>query len=148
MPFVVRWPGRIQPGTRCSKLIQNIDYAATFLDAAGQTIPSEVQGQSLLTLFDDPNSNAWREAVYYHYYEHGGEHQVPRHEGVRTTRYKLINFYSNDGYNLFDLENDPQEMNDVSHDAKYATVMKSMTAELARLRMRYDVPPLNQALSN
>jgi N-acetylglucosamine-6-sulfatase len=148
MPFVIRWPGRIQPGGRCEKLIQNIDYAPTFLDAAGQKIPDAVQGRSLLPLFNDPKSNDWREAVYYHYYEHGGEHQVPRHEGVRNARYKLINFYSNDGYNLFDLQIDPNELSDVAANPKYSAVMKSMIAELNRLRARYDVPELTAASAN
>ncbi|HIF33998.1 MAG TPA: DUF4976 domain-containing protein [Planctomycetaceae bacterium] len=148
MPFVIRWPGRIQPGGRCEKLIQNIDYAPTFLDAAGQEIPDAVQGRSLLPLFNDPKSNDWREAVYYHYYEHGGEHQVPRHEGVRNARYKLINFYSNDGYNLFDLQIDPNELSDVAANPKYSAVMKSMIAELNRLRASYDVPELTAVSAN
>lgn len=142
MPFVIRWPGHIEPGTRSEKLIQNIDYAPTFLDVAGVDVPEEVQGRSLVPLFADSKSDKWRDSIYYHYYEHGGEHQVPRHEGVRTQRYKLINFYSNDGFNLFDLERDPTEMQDVSHDANYAETMKTLQAELQRLRGVYDLPPL------
>lgn len=142
MPFLVRWPGRIKPGTRCERLIQNIDYAPTFLAAAGLEIPAEVQGRSLLPLFADPQTEDWRTAIYYHYYEHGGEHQVPRHEGVRTARHKLINFYSNDGFNLFDLEKDPREMRDVSGEAAYAEVLGQMQSELKRLRRQYDLPPL------
>lgn len=141
MPFVIRWPGKIRPGTSCDRLIQNIDYAPTFLAAAGMDVPEEIQGRSLLPLFKDPEAN-WREAIYYHYYEHGGEHQVPRHEGVRNSRYKLINFYSNDGLNLFDLQADPNEMNDVSGDPAYQSTMETMKAELLRLRGEYDVPPL------
>ena len=142
MPFVVRWPGHIEPGTRSEALIQNIDYAPTFLDVAGLAIPDEVQGESLEPLFASPNSSSWRESIYYHYYEHGGEHQVPRHEGVRTQRYKLINFYSNDGFNLFDLENDPQEMRDISGEPAHAEALKSLQAELQRLRGVYDLPAL------
>jgi N-acetylglucosamine-6-sulfatase len=142
MPFVIRWPGHIKPGTRSDKLIQNIDYAPTFLDVAGVDIPDDVQGRSLVPLFADPASDDWRSSIYYHYYEHGGEHQVPRHEGVRTDRYKLINFYSNDGFNLFDLERDPTEMQDVSGDPAYASTMKTLQAELQRLRGVYDLPPL------
>lgn len=139
MPFVVRWPGKIQPGTRYEQLIQNIDYAPTFLQAAGLKVPAEVQGKSLLPLFDSQNAD-WRDAIYYHYYEHGGEHQVPRHEGVRNERYKLINFYSNDGFNLFDLKNDPSEMRDLSGDPAHAAVLKSMKTQLKRMRTEYDVP--------
>ncbi|MFP6764883.1 MAG: sulfatase [Planctomycetaceae bacterium] len=140
MPFVIRWPGHIQPGTRCEQLIQNIDYAPTFLEVAGAEVPDSVQGESLVPVFSEPNSSDWRQSIYYHYYEHGGEHQVPRHEGVRTSRYKLINFYSSDGFNLFDLQTDPQEMRDVSNDPEYAGTLTQMQTELQRLRVRYDLP--------
>jgi N-acetylglucosamine-6-sulfatase len=141
MPFVIRWPGKIQPGTKCDRLIQNIDYAPTFLEVAGLDVPAEVQGESLLPLFRDPAKGDWRDAIYYHYYEHGGEHQVPRHEGVRTERYKLINFYSNDGFNLFDLEKDPMEMTDVSGDADYAKILAGLKNRLLQARKQYDLPP-------
>lgn len=144
MPFVIRWPGQIEPGTRSEQLIQNIDYAPTFLAAAGLDVPDDIQGESLLPLFVEPNSPNWRQSIYYHYYEHGGEHQVPRHEGVRTSRYKLINFYSNDGFNLFDLKTDPQEMRDISRDPKHAETLAVMKAELERLRKQYDLPPLKK----
>ncbi len=85
----------------------------------------------------------WRDAVYYHYYETGGEHNVPRHEGVRDSRYKLINFYWNDGYNLYDLQEDPFEMKDVSKDPAYANVLSEMVEKLAKLRKEYDLPPLS-----
>ena len=141
MPFIIRWPGKIKPGSRYKQLIQNIDYAPTFLEAAGISVPSEVQGKSLVPLFKDP-TNKGRDAIYYHYYEHGGEHQVPRHEGVRDSRYKLINFYSNDGFNLFDLEKDPNEMTDLSENPEYKEVLERMKGKLAELRNKYDLPPL------
>lgn len=142
MPFIVRWPGVIEPGTRSEKLIQNIDYAPTFLEIAGAEVPEEIQGSSMVSLFEDPTTENWRKSIYYHYYEHGGEHQVPRHEGVRTSRYKLMNFYTNDGYNLFDLDNDPSEMTDVSNDPEYAATLTEMQHELEQLRKTYDVPRL------
>ena len=144
MPFLVRWPGHVKPGTRCEKLIQNIDYAPTFLDVAGLEVPLEVQGKSLVPVLERPETAKWRDAVYYHYYEHGGEHRVPRHEGVRNDRYKLINFYSNDGFNLYDLKNDPTEMVDVSGSPAYSEVLVSMKGELARLRDQYDLPDLKK----
>ena len=143
MPFLIRWPGQIKPGTTYEQLIQNIDYAPTFLEAAGLAVPEEVQGESLLRLFKNPKAT-WRKSIYYHYYEHGGEHQVPRHEGVRTERYKLINFYANDGLNLFDLEKDPQEMKDVAGAPGYKETLSALQAELKRLREMYDLPPLNR----
>jgi N-acetylglucosamine-6-sulfatase len=141
MPFVIRWPNHVKPGTRYEHLNQNIDYAPTFLDAAGLETPDEVQGESLVSILEDPAAK-WRDAIYYHYYEHGGEHQVPRHEGVRTQRHKLINFYSNDGLNLFDLKEDPQEMKDVANDPKYKETLTEMKASLMKLRKEYDLPEL------
>ncbi len=145
MPFLIRWPGKVSPGTRCDRLIQNIDYAPTFLDVAGLEIPEDVQGRSLTPLFKNPSAANWRESIYYHYYEHGGEHQVPRHEGVRTDRYKLINFYSNDGFNLFDLQTDPQELHDLSRDPSQASVLATMKEELSRQRERYHLPSLAES---
>ena len=144
MPFVIRWPGKIKAGSKFEQLIQNIDYAPTFLEVAGIRIPDDVQGNSLVPLFNNPKNTHWRKSIYYHYYEHGGEHQVPRHEGVRNERYKLINFYANDGYNLIDLENDPNEMINVANNPEYKEVLASMTAELARLRKAYDLPALKR----
>jgi arylsulfatase A-like enzyme len=144
MPFLVRWPGHVEPGTRSEKLIQNIDYAPTFLEVAGAEIPSEVQGASLVPLLENPTTAEWRKSIYYHYYEHGGEHQVPRHEGVRNDRYKLINFYSNDGFDLYDLKEDPTEMVDVSEVTSYSDILASMKEDLSNLRKQYDLPPLKK----
>jgi N-acetylglucosamine-6-sulfatase len=141
MPLIMAWPGVIKPGTRVTRLVQNIDYAPTFLDAAGIDVPGEMQGVSLLPLFKNPGA-PWRSELYYHYYEHGGEHNAPRHEGVRDGRYKLINFYSNDGYNLFDLEKDPREMKNVAGDTAYAEVLEKMKKKLAQMREQYELPPL------
>ncbi len=143
MPFLIRWPKMIKAGSKYQQLIQNIDYAPTFLEAAGIKVPEEVQGKSLIPLFKNPEEKNWRDAVYYHYYETGGEHNVPRHEGVRDSRYKLINFYWNDGYNLYDLQEDPSEMKDVSKDPTYANVLSEMVEKLAKLRKEYDLPPLS-----
>jgi N-acetylglucosamine-6-sulfatase len=143
MPFIIRWPGKIKAGSRYKQLIQNIDYAPTFLAAAGIAAPADVQGKSMLPLFKEQQAE-WRDSVYYHYYENGGEHQVPRHEGVRDGRYKLINFYSHDGYNLFDLKKDPNEMTDLSKNPEYEKILETMKGKLAKLREEYDVPALKK----
>ncbi|MCH2208528.1 MAG: sulfatase [Lentisphaerales bacterium] len=143
MPFVIRWPGKIKAGSRYQQLIQNIDYAPTFLQAAGIMAPEEVQGQSMLPLFKDQQASG-RDAIYYHYYEHMTEHKVPRHEGVRDGRYKLINFYSNDGYNLFDLKKDPNEMTDLSKNPEYQGILEVMKGKLSKLRQKYDLPELKK----
>lgn len=144
MPFVIRWPEKIRPGTQYKQLLQNIDYAPTFLQAAGVEVPEEIQGESIFPILENPETNEWRKYLYYHYYEHLTEHGVPRHEGVRGERYKLINFYSNDGLELIDLKTDPLELNDVSDDPIYASVLEHMKVQLEQLRGQYDLPDLTE----
>jgi len=139
MPFIIKWPGVTKAGKRMSALAQNIDFAPTFLDAAGVDVPSEMQGESLRPLLKGKAPADWRKSIYYHYYERG-EHHVPAHEGVRTERYKLIHFYDTDEWELFDLENDPQELKSIYSDPAYATTIKDMKAELMRLKAQYKVP--------
>ncbi len=138
MPFVARWPGVIQPGSRPAELIQNIDYAPTFLEIAGLDVPSEIQGRSLAPLFKGKESN-WRESLYYSYYEFG-EHAVPPHFGVRTATHKLIHFPKTNEWNLFDLVADPHEMRSVHDDSEYVKIREELTREYQRLREYYDVP--------
>lgn len=146
MPLVMRWPGVIKPGTTVSQLTQNIDFAPTFLQAAGLPVPGEIQGASLLPLLKDAGS-PWRDALYYHYYNHGGnkleprgEHGVPRHHGVRTDRYKLIHYYTSDEWELFDLEKDPQEMHNEYANPEYAATLKELRSKLDQLVKEYDAP--------
>ncbi|MCI0499345.1 MAG: DUF4976 domain-containing protein, partial [Planctomycetales bacterium] len=139
MPFVARWPGRIKPGVRVSALTQNIDFAPTFLDAAGMAVPAEMQGVSMCPLFNGRTPGSWRDALYYHYYENG-EHNVPRHFGVRTDRYKLICYYEIEEWELFDLQCDPHELKNVYGLAEYEKVRTRMTAKLKELQQKYQVP--------
>lgn len=141
MPFLVRWPGVVKSGSRPEQLIQNIDYAPTFLEAAGVSVPSEVQGKSLVPLMRGEEVS-WRKSLYYSYYEFG-EHAVPRHFGVRTDRHKLIYFPRTDEWNLFDLKTDPQEMKSVHAEPDYQEVREEMVREFQRLRKHYDAPPLS-----
>jgi arylsulfatase A-like enzyme len=137
MPFVARWPARIRPGTRVAHMIQNIDYAPTFLDAAGLPVPEDIQGISLLPLMEGDDPRRWRESIYYHYYEFPAVHMVAKHYGVRTERYKLIRYYETDEWECFDLERDPHELNNVYHDVAYEGVVRELEAELSRLRAHY-----------
>ena len=138
MPFLVRWQGVIQPGSKPAQLIQNIDYAPTFLEVAGLKIPDEVQGRSLLPLFKG-KPNGWRESLYYSYYEFG-EHRVTQHFGVRTARHKLMYFPRSKDWNLFDLKLDPHEMESVHAERKYIKVRRELTQEFHRLRERFEAP--------
>ena len=105
-------------------------------------IPEDIQGKSIVPLFKEPKAE-FRDAIYYHYYEKGG-HGVPMHEGVRDSRYKLINFYDNDGLNLFDLEKDPTEMVDQSKNPEYKEILKKMKTKLEKLRTKYELKPLKK----
>ena len=140
MPYLVRWPGVIEPGSRNSDLVQNLDFAETFLDLAGVSIPSDMQGTSLVPLFKGKTPDDWRDAIYYHYYEYPAVHSVHRHYGVRTDRYKLIYFYSIDEWELYDLEKDPDELKNLYADAGYAEVVGTLKAKLKELRLKYQVP--------
>ncbi len=139
MPFLARWPGVIKAGSRSSRLAQNIDFAPTFLSATNQSVPDDMQGVSLLPLLEGKKPSGWRKSIYYHYYEKG-EHNVPRHYGVRTERYKLIHYYDLGEWELFDLENDPREMKSLYADPAYESVREELLAELRKLEKQYQVP--------
>ncbi|WP_411845945.1 sulfatase/phosphatase domain-containing protein [Roseibacillus persicicus] len=138
MPFIIRWPGVIKPGTTTKSLIQNIDYAPTFLEVAGAEIPSDIQGKSLVPMLKESGKEPadWRDKLYYRYY---GEavHSVAAHDGIRTDRYKLMYFPETEEYNLFDLVNDPQEMKSVHHDPAMAQIFAEMKNELVATRDEY-----------
>lgn len=143
-PLLVRWPGHVKAGTVNTDLTQNIDFAETFLDLAGAPIPENMQGCSLVPLMTGKNSKDWRTSLYYHYYEYPGAHNVRKHEGVTRKRYKLIRFYGNDVPNgeeweLYDLQKDPSEMNNVYGNKKYAEIVAQMKNELLMLRKKYKV---------
>ncbi|MFB6249018.1 MAG: sulfatase [Salinibacter sp.] len=140
MPLLVRWPGVVEPGSESTALVQNLDLAQTFLDAAGVEAPSSMQGRSLTPLLRGARPTDWRTAIYYHYYEYPAVHSVMRHEGIRTERYKLINHYWADQWALFDLRNDPRELNNVYGHPDYAEVTQRLKRELRRLKTKYDVP--------
>ncbi|MAG55657.1 MAG: sulfatase [Planctomycetes bacterium] len=136
MPFIVRWPGVTKPGTKNADLVQNIDFAETFLEMAGAKIPDDMQGKSLVPLLKGQEV-AWRQSIYYHYWEHPAVHQVNRHYGVRTDRYKLIHYYRLGEWELFDLQTDPDELRSVHESPEYASIRKELEAELIRLREHY-----------
>lgn len=141
MPFVIRWPGRIEPGARTTALIQNIDYAPTFLELAGVEPPREMQGRSLLPVWrgDCAAPSDWRDSIYYAYYENDAVHNVPKHDGVRAGRYKLMFFPRTGEWNLFDLQEDPQEMRSVHDHPEYSEVLQAMQQRYHDQRAFYEV---------
>jgi len=138
MPFLIRYPAEIKAGRIDDNIILNLDFAPTLLDFAGAEVPEQMQGRSIRPLLRDDAAPDWRDSMYYHYYEYPAVHMVKRHYGVRTRRYKLIHFYYDiDAWELYDLENDPNELNNVIADPKYSDVVKELKAELSRLQTRY-----------
>ena len=134
MPFICKWPGVTKPGSRVKEMIQNLDYAETFLEMSGAEIPSDMQGKSLVPLLKGETPDDWRESIYYHYYEYPSVHMVPRHNGVRTERYKLIRFYQFDEWEFYDLKEDPDELTNQYENEKYADEVAALKKELIRLR--------------
>jgi arylsulfatase A-like enzyme len=146
-PLLVRWPGTVGAGAVNADLVQNLDFAPTFLQAAGAEIPPDMQGISLVPLLSG-ETGEWRQALYYHYYEYPGIHAVKRHYGIATQRYKLIHFYHDvDEWELYDLQADPQEMNSVYGNPDYAAIQDSLHRQLEALREAYgDSDELTRAI--
>jgi len=144
MPFVVRWPGVVKPGSVNKDLVSNVDFAATFLEMAEAETPDDLQGKSLVPLMKGETPEDWRKSHYYQYYEFAADrptvHSVRRHRGVRTERYKLIHFYNLEEWELYDLEQDPHEMQSVYDDPAYAKIRQELTTELERLAEELEVP--------
>jgi len=140
-PLAARWPGLIPRGSKAAELVQNLDMAPTFLDMAGVPVPSDMQGSSLVPVMGGRTPRDWRTSIYYQYYEgEGAVHNVYKHYGVRTDRYKLIYFYTLDEWELYDLETDPHEMRNQYANPAYAGTIRKLKSELTRLRLRYKVP--------
>ena len=151
-PLVMMLPKGLNRRGEVPEMVQNIDYAPTFLSLAGVEVPEEMQGESLLPLLTGEKVEGWRNALYYHYHEYPAEHSVKRHYGVRDSRYKLIHFYNDiDRWELFDLENDPYEMHNIYGERGTEGVTRSMMYLLDSLQVHYDDPvrhqfPLNDKL--
>jgi arylsulfatase A-like enzyme len=136
-PLLVQWKGIIEAGSKNTQMVQNLDFAQTFLEAAGIKPPSDMQGESLIPIFKGQGKN-FRDAAYYHYYEYPSVHAVKRHYGIVTEKYKLIHFYYDiDEWELFDRTNDKNEMKNVYNDPKYAKIKTQLHKKLSALRVKY-----------
>ncbi|MBI3697878.1 MAG: sulfatase [Acidobacteria bacterium] len=156
LPLLARYPRMVPAGKVEDHMVLNIDYAPTILDFAGVEIPVTMQGRSLRPILEGKPPADWRRSIYYTYYENswamrqkGGAvsdpsfqyatpHRVVPHRGVRTDRYKLIQYYGEGDYwELFDLQADPNELKNVYDDAANAQVANDLKRELARLKAQY-----------
>jgi arylsulfatase A-like enzyme len=134
MPFLVRWPAVIPPGRRVEAIGLNVDFAPTFLDAAGAPPSADMQGRSLVPVLRGPSPADWRTSMYYRYYHDPGHHNTRAHYGVRTATHKLIYFWKKDQWELFDLVKDPQELKNLYGQPGQATLTATLKAELTRLK--------------
>ncbi|RKY96164.1 MAG: sulfatase [Ignavibacteriae bacterium] len=137
-PLIVKWPKVTKPGTRCKEMVQNIDYAPTILDAVGIQPPKEIQGESLVPLLKGKIPEDWRKSILYTYY--GKDiHAVISHRGVRTQRYKLIEFFTKNEWELYDLKKDPLEMHSEYDNPDYQSIVSDMKQELKKLKTDYQL---------
>ena len=150
IPLLIRWPNQIAAGITNDEMVQNLDFAQTFLEAAQIEIPEDMQGESLISLLKGDTSQWDRESVYYHYYEYPGPHMVKRHYGIVTKKFKLVHFYHDiDEWELYDRKNDPQEMKNVYHNPAYANAVTELHKKLDELRLKYkDSPEFDRKVIN
>ena len=144
MPLIMRWPGHIRPGVRSSAMVQELDYAPTFCDVAGVNTKENMntfQGRSLTPLFKTGEHQDFKNrSLYYAFYENPGEHNAPRHDGLRTDRYTLSYIWTSDEWMLFDNQKDPAQMHNVINKPEYAETVKELKALYGKLRKDYQVP--------
>jgi arylsulfatase A-like enzyme len=145
MPFLMRYPGAIPAGKVNKDIVLNIDFAPMFLDYAGARAPAEMQGRSFRANVEGHTPKDWRKSMYYRYWMHNtNDVHVPAHYGVRTERWKLIYYYTQPDWELFDMRHDPREMENLYTDPKYASVVREMKTELERVRKQAgDAPAEN-----
>ena len=140
-PLIVYYPGK-QHGVENFDLVQNIDYAPTYLDIAGVKKPEQMVGRSLVSLLDGKTPADWRKYLYYHYYDYPASHNVRRHDGVADKQYKLIHFYGGkhgkdaaiNCNELYDLKKDPNELNNVYGKPEYKDVQDRLQKQLDTFR--------------
>jgi arylsulfatase A-like enzyme len=150
MPFLARYPGVIKPGSKNADMVLNLDFPETFLDFAGQQAPADMQGRSFRPILEGHTPRDWRQSMYYRYWMHLADHGVPAHYGVRTRQYKLIYYYGKalgssgaidrdtaPEWELFDIQKDPHEMNNLYGDPKHEKTIGELKKELTRLRELY-----------
>jgi arylsulfatase A-like enzyme len=145
-PLLIRWPNEIAAGTTNDEMVQNLDFAQTFLEAAQIAVPEDMQGESLIPLLKGDTEQWDRDAVYYHYYEYPASHMVKRHYGIVTKEFKLTHFYYDvDEWELYDRKKDSQEMTNVYDDPAYAATVTKLHEALKQLRIKYkDSPELDK----
>jgi len=139
MPFMVKYPGKIKAGSVNEDIITNIDFAPTLLELAGISTTQKMQGTSFVPVLEGNTPKYWQDAMYYHYYEFPFWHHVQPHYGIRTQKYTLAHFYYNiDVWELYDLEKDPGQVNNIYNDPNYAEVTTELKLKLKNLMIKFE----------
>jgi arylsulfatase A-like enzyme len=136
VPMLVRYPERIKAGSLNDRMVLNLDTAPTILELAGVDVPSDMQGRSMVPLLEGREpSPSWRKDWFYAFYEYPGPNMVPKNRGVRTDRYKFIEYWEQDPmqYELYDLQSDPGERHNLYGDPKYADLTKQLMNRMQEL---------------
>jgi arylsulfatase A-like enzyme len=136
-PLLIKWKGKIKPGSVNASLVQNIDFAPTMLEMAGLSVPEWMQGLSLKPLITGKQNDLPRKELYYRYYEYPVDHSVLPHLGIREKRYKLIYFYTVNEWEFYDLQSDPQEQHNLAGLLKYQTEINRMKKRLMEVKKEY-----------
>ncbi len=147
MPLLVKYPKKIKGGSVSRKMVLNLDFAPTILDMAGFETPDFMQGESFVPILEGENTPDWRDSMYYRYWMHLAHHNVAAHYGIRTERHKMIHYYGRalgttnsieqdtpDEWEMFDLEKDPAEMNNIYDDPGYGEIREELKKELYKLK--------------
>ncbi len=138
-PLLIKYPNITKPNTVNTDLVQNLDFAQTFLDIACIKQPKDMQGRSLLPIIKGQTPKNWRKYLYYHYYGYPAIHDVRRHEGIANKRYKLMHFYDINEWEFYDLKNDADEVQNQINNPKHQTLIKQLKLELIKLKKQYKV---------
>lgn len=131
--LLTRWPNQIKSCITEEEMVQNLDFAQTFLEIAGVQAPDDMQEKSLTPLLKGQKESWDRDAVYYHYYEYlSSKHDVKRHYGT-IKNYKFIYFcYNIDECELYGRKKDPQEVLNAFNDPKYSDVVERNETKIKR----------------
>jgi arylsulfatase A-like enzyme len=133
VPLMMRYPRRIRAGTISEKMVLDVDIPPTLLDLAKVPIPTAFQGKSLMPLVESGEVE-WRKDWLYEYYEYPAYENIPPCRGVRTDRYKYIEYFTQNAYELYDLESDPDEMHNLYGNPKYEDLTRQLRSRLEELR--------------
>jgi N-acetylglucosamine-6-sulfatase len=143
IPLIIRYPKMIKQGTKNSEMVLNIDVAPTMIELAGGKIPGGMQGTSLVPLLKN-KSAGWRTSFMYEYFQEAYAPGFVTVVGVRNKRYKYIESPNekNDINELYDLETDPEEMNNLINSSGHQSIKATMIKELQKLKAktRYSDP--------